>query len=663
METTICLENRPRSKGRAAMKFTFAPESKPLEGYTIKRAIQRGGFGEVYYALSDAGKEVALKLIRDNMDIELRGVGQCLNLKHPNLVTIFDIKTDDDDDHWVVMEYVSGQTLDKALAENPDGMPIEKVQFWLDGISNGVGFLHDRGIVHRDLKPANIYQEAGVIKTGDVGLSKFITPSRRSAHTQSVGTVYYMAPEVAKGRYGLEVDVYSLGIMLYEMLTGRVPFDGETTAEILMKHLSEKPDLNPLPARVRPVVARALEKDPMKRTPSVTQLAHEFNNAVLGIEVPMEIPIESFAAGKADTDAKKLADTPNRLAQPRVANPATARPVNVRVAQQTAQPSYVRGQTFFWTGFAVVAIFMLASRARIDMGGMAICALIGYGAYRLVTRHNRTSWENHTNGPGRAHVSDRRGPGIQVSHQDAGNARGSHRTRHAVKQHPWYARNVLNPDTRRHLAISQRVTELTGSMALAAVVTAVITAGLATLSSVLETPAEIGLFSGTTLLASWAILLTSKSWEGRGSEAFPRRISQMFLGLLVGGGAFWLSQTLMVDLPAVGNDVGVFQSVGTHRLLTPERQPTLAAFIAFFGSLFFLRRWWWHADTFRPKRLRVMSLLLTMLLSYLMSLTWSFPMTWSMLWAVTISSVVQIASVWVPPEERRDYVEGKSNAV
>ena len=89
------------------MKFTFAPESTPLDGFTIKRAIHRGGFGEVYYALSDAGKEVALKLLNNNLEVELRGVSQCLNLKHPNLVTIFDMKTDNDGDHWIVMEYVS----------------------------------------------------------------------------------------------------------------------------------------------------------------------------------------------------------------------------------------------------------------------------------------------------------------------------------------------------------------------------------------------------------------------------------------------------------------------------------------------------------------------------------------------------------------------------
>ncbi|MGQ0636117.1 MAG: serine/threonine protein kinase, partial [Planctomycetaceae bacterium] len=234
------------------MKFTFAPEATPLPGYTIKRAIDRGGFGEVYYGLSDSGKEVALKLLQQNQQIELRGVTQCLNLKHPNLVTIFDIRTDADGDHWVVMEFIAGKSLEQVLLEHPNGLPPAEVERWLSGMAEGIGFLHDRGIVHRDLKPANIFRENGVVKIGDVGLSKFITPSRRSVQTESVGTVYYMAPEVARGKYGSELDVYSLGVMTYEMLTGKVPFDGESTGEILMKHLTEAPDLSKVDAGFRP---------------------------------------------------------------------------------------------------------------------------------------------------------------------------------------------------------------------------------------------------------------------------------------------------------------------------------------------------------------------------------------------------------------------------
>lgn len=278
------------------MKFTFAPEATPLAGYTIKRAIDRGGFGEVYYALSDSGKEVALKLLQRNQQVELRGVRQCLNLKHPNLVTIFDIRTDADEDHWVVMEYVAGKSLEQVIAENPRGLPLEEVEAWLSGIAAGIGFLHDRGIVHRDLKPANVFRENGIVKIGDVGLSKFITPSRRSAQTESVGTVYYMAPEVARGKYGSELDIYSLGVMLFELLTGQVPFDGESTGEILMKHLTESPDLSRIAPQFRAVLARALEKDPQRRTPGAVLLAQEFHRAVQG-KPAEEIPARQFIGG------------------------------------------------------------------------------------------------------------------------------------------------------------------------------------------------------------------------------------------------------------------------------------------------------------------------------------------------------------------------------
>ena len=228
-------------------------------------------------------------------------------------MTIFDIRRDADGDHWVIMEYVAGKSLSQVLDGYPDGMPIDDVRKWLSGLVDGLSFLHDRGIVHRDLKPGNVFVENGVVKIGDVGLSKFISESHRSAQTQSVGTVYYMAPEVAHGRYGREVDVYSLGIVLYELLTGRVPFIGESAGEILMKHLSEKPDLSPIPRRLRPVLASALEKDPLRRTPNVRQLLDDFNKAVVGFDVPQEIPEESFLnATMADSSDARARAAPLR---------------------------------------------------------------------------------------------------------------------------------------------------------------------------------------------------------------------------------------------------------------------------------------------------------------------------------------------------------------
>src|SRR3984957_19063133 len=98
----------PTPLDQSKHRYTFGSGSRPLDGYTIKRAIGRGGFGEVYYATSDSGKEVALKLILRNLDVERRGVVHCMNLKCPNLLSIFDMKTSDSGDPFVVMEYVAG---------------------------------------------------------------------------------------------------------------------------------------------------------------------------------------------------------------------------------------------------------------------------------------------------------------------------------------------------------------------------------------------------------------------------------------------------------------------------------------------------------------------------------------------------------------------------
>src|SRR3954452_1252512 len=112
------------------MRFTYSSGQRPLDGYTLKRGIGRGGFGEVYFAVSDGGKEVALKLLRENQEVELRGVAQCLNLKHTNLVGLYDLRVDPRGDHWVVMEYVAGETLHTVLSRHAEGLPVELAREW-----------------------------------------------------------------------------------------------------------------------------------------------------------------------------------------------------------------------------------------------------------------------------------------------------------------------------------------------------------------------------------------------------------------------------------------------------------------------------------------------------------------------------------------------------
>jgi hypothetical protein len=273
------------------MKFTYSSGARPLDGYTIKRGIGHGGFGEVYYALSDAGKEVALKLVRSNLEVELRGMAQCLNLKHPNLVALYDIKTDAQGESWVIMEYVGGESLSNVLRRYPQGLPPDLVRQWFVPLARGCGNLHDNGIVHRDLKPGNIFLENGIVKVGDYGLCKFISGSQRSAQTQSVGTVHYMAPEISTGNYGKAVDIYAAGVILYEMLTGKVPFDGESAGEILMKHLTTPPDLSKVPAGYREIVGTALAKNPAHRYPSLGDMAKAVEQVATN-GVPMVVPVE-----------------------------------------------------------------------------------------------------------------------------------------------------------------------------------------------------------------------------------------------------------------------------------------------------------------------------------------------------------------------------------
>jgi hypothetical protein len=260
--------------------FQYKHGDRPLEGYTIQRAAGRGGFGEVYYALSDAGREVALKVVQAYGQIEIRGISHCMNLKSPHLVTVFDVKYGQDGLPFVIMEFVSGPSLRGLLDAAPTGLGVEKAAFFLREIGKGLTYLHDCGIVHRDLKPANIFFENGYVKIGDYGLSKAISPDHHTGQTVTVGTVHYMAPEIGEGRYDKGIDIYALGVLLYEMLTGQVPFFGASAGEVLMKHLSATVNLANVEEPFATVIRKAMAKNPADRYQSVQEMVE----AVFGSE-------------------------------------------------------------------------------------------------------------------------------------------------------------------------------------------------------------------------------------------------------------------------------------------------------------------------------------------------------------------------------------------
>ena len=321
--------------------FLYQHGDRPLEGYTIQRAAGRGGFGEVYYAVSDSGREVALKVVNNYETIELRGITQCMNLKSPHLVSIFDVKYNEANKPFVIMEYVSGPSLRDLIDQTPSGLGEQKTAFFMREIAKGLSYLHECGIVHRDLKPGNIFYENGYVKIGDYGLSKAIKHGYNSNQTITVGTVHYMAPEIGAGNYDSSIDIYAFGCMIYEMLTGNVPFFGNSPGEVLMKHVSATPDLTGIDETFARVIRKALAKDPGERYQSVQEMVEDafgqdhIKNSVSQFRVDDLSMIAGQVAQKIkERQTEQTRQTP---AQPAAAESQPVQTEDVRNVTESAQ--------------------------------------------------------------------------------------------------------------------------------------------------------------------------------------------------------------------------------------------------------------------------------------------------------------------------------------
>jgi hypothetical protein len=661
-------------------RFAFTSGARPLDGYTIKRGIGQGGFGEVYYAVSDAGKEVALKLIRRNLDIELRGVTQCLNLKHPNLVALFDVRQDEHEETWVVMEYVSGQSLQEVLAANPKGLPVDQVMHWMQGIAAGVAYLHDHGIVHRDLKPGNIFCEDGIVKIGDYGLSKFISCSQRSGHTGSVGTVHYMAPEVANGRYGKEVDIYALGIVLYEMITGHVPFDGESLGEILMKHLTAQPDVSVIGEPYRTAIVRALAKDPEQRVRSVGELMALLPRNTGGYADPQRAgafppPLLGEKGAQASVPARPVgAAVPvNRQADafrggsPVNGGPAAGAPMFagsvdragreeplwrlMRTAWLDVRHWWDRAGLLPWQRLLLVlaALVVLLKTSLIWLPVVLIGAPF-YAVYWVIWAvfiRNRSAQQPTQPMPVAA-------AGPAVANPNAGPRGPLNQT-----YHRW--RNGGPPSPLLQLTPRQRATELAGSMFAGATVAILVALVMFLVrgGTGAGTAPELNQYAWLALSAiigSWGVLIPAKLWQGAREDTTLRRFAMLAVGLLVGAAAYGLQTGLLVNLPYEMNHhlPPPFSGNGNawrQNFYDVYGKPSYA-YLTYFGFLFFIMKWWRQANPLRHSRLSLWSVAVTVFCAGVANMLWPLPQPWGLMLAATISISVQMASSWIPIRDR-----------
>src|SRR4051812_37389081 len=276
--------------------------------YRVLRRLGSGGMADVYLVEDQQlGRRVALKLLYRHLaeDVQFverfrREASSAAGLQHQSIVGIFD-RGEWDGTYYIAMEYIEGHTLKEIIRERGPAPPEAAVDVVLQ-ILRAARFAHQRGVVHRDIKPHNVLiDEDGRVKVADFGIAR--AGASDMTETGSImGTAQYLSPEQAQGRpVDARSDLYSIGIVLYELLTGRVPFDAESAVTVALKQVSEPPvpprEIAPaIPPALEGVVLRAMEKDPARRFADADEFIEALHRARQApdelLAVPPAVPIE-----------------------------------------------------------------------------------------------------------------------------------------------------------------------------------------------------------------------------------------------------------------------------------------------------------------------------------------------------------------------------------